>query len=256
MSDNNLNKIDNTVDNTVDNNITADNNNVSNKQTVNNDDKLNYVVNITGDVIEKILKSPSQGDEEKVKLAVATGTEIAKKQLYPEIEKLRAKLATLEKELENKSKDSVDKNVLDRLSTEKTELESKLKIVEDELVKTVSIINDLQNKFNQSQLLAYKNQKVAELGGRVVESLIKGNTKEEIDASIEVAKKEYERIEESLKKEYRLPTIPVDTEPKQEPVEVKRIIEPTRENLNDWSQRRNEILQKVYADARKKLGYE
>lgn len=256
MSDKNLNTQNEEPVKNVNNNQTVDSNN-SNQSTVNSDDKLNYVVNITGDVIEKILKSPSQGDEEKIKLAVATGTEIAKKQLYPEIEKLRAKLSSLENELENKSKDAVDKDILNKLNTEKTELESKLKIVEDELVKTVSTIKELQDKFNQSQLLAYKNKKIAELGGRVVESLIKGNTKEEIDASIEVAKKEYERIEESLKKEYRLPTIPVTKEKEEEePIEVKRITEINRESLTDWAQKRNEILQKVYADARKKLGYE
>lgn len=64
------------------------------------------------------------------------------------------------------------------------------------------LLKDIEKEREQARLAevkAYRTQKIAEANGELIEALVKGNTKEEIDASIEVAKAEYQKIVAPLK---------------------------------------------------------
>lgn len=73
-----------------------------------------------------------------------------------------------------------------------------LKESQDNLVKEMELERE---KARLAKLESYKAGKIAEAQGEIVAGMVKGNTEEEIDASIEVAKAEYQKIVSPLKQQ-------------------------------------------------------
>ena len=128
-----------------------------------------------------------------------------KNKLYPEIERLKA---------ESNSKTQKMNDLMLALGTKENEIASLKKELEktksgqannEELVKAQATITDLtaqleaeKKKTNQIELDYYKKAKLQEAKGQIIEDLVSGNTKEEIDASIEASKARYAEIVASI----------------------------------------------------------
>jgi len=223
------------------------------------EEKLPDVV-IPEKVVKEIKDKTSDNIDEKIKEALRKGSDITKGQLYPEIKRQKEKIKQLNDAIEAKKAEEVSttktKEELTKIESEKAELSDKLKIVEDALVETTSKLEDLTIDYTSTKLESYKLNKIAKAKGKLVAGMVVGKTEAEIDAAIEVAKSEYERIENSMKKEFKIPEKKEETLEDKEalkPTTVTRI-DPSRESTTDWSKKRSDILSKVYKEAREKLG--
>lgn len=230
------------------NDVNKDTNNTTPVQTVK--------VELGGDLIDQILQAKTEKLEDKIKIALQKGTELAKQQLYPEISRLKSKISELES-LSNQAKDlNVKNELVESLQKQKEELEAKLKYVEDSLVKTTTDLEFLTKKVTQAELEAYRNRVIAENKGKIIESLVIGNSIEEINASLENAKKEYEKIEMELKSKYRLPEKPAEETSgnnQQKEIDVKRINPTNRNEILDWENKRKQILSELYSKFTQKM---
>lgn len=155
--------------------------------------------------------------EEKSKPAPESQSEMTTEQLrkLPQVSKLMEEARSQEKQklyktLENKETE------LTNLKTEIEELKTKLRDKENENLSEVEILqkeirelndkhNELQEKFvseqeraekekKDAELAAYKERRLREEGEELVTSLVGGNSEEEIEQSIELAKTEYQNI--------------------------------------------------------------
>lgn len=110
-------------------------------------------------------------------------------------------------------------NTIKQLNQTVSDLEAKLKTKEDatvehekELLATIQSLKETQDKLikdmetekdnaRKAKLESYKASKIAEAKGEIVAGLVRGDSEEEIDASIEVAKAEYQNIVAPLKQQ-------------------------------------------------------
>jgi hypothetical protein len=220
--------------------------------------------------ISTLAKQENVDTEALVRNAIKKGSKIAKEQLYPEINRLKNKLGELTTQI-NASKEEASESKIDtdkltklesdkaKLEQEKLEVEDKLGIVEDALVETTHKVDELSVRLNNKELQDYADEKIAELekdGHKVIKRLVGGKTKEEIDNSIEIAKSEYERVQNTVKKDFKIPEkTDTTTEEKEDPkpITVNRIgTDPA--SLNTWKKDKSTVLADVYAEARRNMG--
>lgn len=152
-----------------------------------------------------------------------------KDKLYPEIEGLKTKVKNLEADLAAKNKEvrelndqikNADTNndaskqelqkKIDQLEAEittlkdkkqksATENEEKLqKQVDDLIARLDKQERDSEEAAKKMKLEMFKKDKIAEAKGELIEELVKGETEEEITASIETAKTKYKEIVEKV----------------------------------------------------------
>lgn len=202
-------------------------------------------------------------------------TKTVKDQLYPEIKRSKDKVTELNSKLKDletqKPKNAEDQKKIDdekaslnsQLESAKTEneqLTTKLKALEDVTVDAVNRLNELDTKLSEKDLSEYRLQKINDVranGDNLVESLVTGKTKEEIDASVEKAKTEYSNIVDGVRKNLNLPSTAEEkqTQQKQEQQKeeqeklnnVTRIATPN--DFKNWKGTRDEILKHAYRQA-------
>lgn len=187
---------------------------------------------------------------------IAKARQEEKEKLYPQIERLKAenaslvqkvndyllkiaekdeKISSLEKELETLK---ANPNITEEYKTLKEEVE-RLRRENEELK------NTYEQKLTAIELEYYKKEKIAEANGKIIPELVTGNTKEEIDNSIELAKKRYEEIVSSVAK--------VGT-----PTTNLPPVNPKNTNTQSFSDLNLEDLMRMsskeWAEVRKKLG--
>lgn len=141
-----------------------------------------------------------------------------KEKLYPKIEKLEGEKATLIEKNNNlmlqvgeketvisslkaeleKTKKEMNKSESEEVKQLKAHVESLTKQLEEATANTVDV-EELRNSIrteidSEYQVKLYKEQKLNEFGNVIIPELVSGNTKEEIDASLEVAKTRFNEI--------------------------------------------------------------
>ena len=112
-------------------------------------------------------------------------------------------------------KDNTIKQLNDSIADLQTQLKTKEEVTmegEKLLLEQIQAMKEAQDKLIQemeiekeqarlAKVQAYKTSKIAEANGEIIEALVKGASEEEIDASIEVAKAEYQKIVAPLKQQ-------------------------------------------------------
>lgn len=144
-------------------------------------------------LLENLDKSKALSYTEVVELVKNAGKEgytTSKNQLYNEITKLKAEVKKLS---------------TPKTDNEKEILAAKVGILEDKLVELSETLVNVKKESETDKLEAHKAKVIAANKGLIVESLVKGNTIEEINASLKVAKEERTKIEEELKSKIKLP---------------------------------------------------
>lgn len=114
------------------------------------------------------------------------------------IKELQEEVAKLEKEVENRE---------DENQTELELLMDKLEDMENTVNELEKENKEIQQKREQDKLEAYKEKRIREVrenGDDLITKLVGGNSKEEIDESIEQAKSEYEKISSEVEKEFEI----------------------------------------------------
>ena len=227
-------------------------------------------------ILNAIEELKNKGEKDSISLeeakaliskGIQKGATIAKDQLNKTIENLKTtvkdlkadKTATEKKitDLEAKINSSKPAENTDELAKVKTELEGELKKTKDKLdlmenkaVDAVQRVQTLENDVKAKELENYRLQKVSENAGKLIPDLVKGATKEEIDASIEVAKARYNEIVESVKKGAKLPTEKEEKkEEEKKETEVKRINVSDKVDISTYKAERKKIADAIYKEA-------
>ena len=216
-------------------------NNSSDNNTAN--EVKNFNISLSGDLIDQIVQAKTEKLEDKIKIALQKGIEMTKQQLYPEISRLKSKLSELESLSAQAKELDVKGELIKSLETQKIEYENKIKSMEEMMQKTTSELNELTQKIKQAELESYRNKIIADNKGKIVESLVKGNSIEELNSSLEVAKQEYEKIVDRFKNEYRIPEKPIEDNIAPTPIEVRRINPADRSQVLTWEQEKKKILE-------------
>lgn len=207
------------------------------------DDKKPITIKIE---VPKVEPNKSYTAEEAQKFiddAIKAGQNIAKGQLYPEITKLKAKVETLDSNIQGK----VDPAELEKLSAEKEVTVKKLTALEDAYIASKQQLDGLETQLRTEKLESYKQKKIASSDGKIIPELVVGNSTEEIDTSIEKAKVKYAEIQNELRQKYNLPT-EVDVKKKENEQEEKIVINRlgTKADLGKWELQRKDLLKEVY----------
>tara|TARA_Y100000310_G_scaffold337016_1_gene423018 strand:- start:3605 stop:4354 length:750 start_codon:yes stop_codon:yes gene_type:complete len=130
-----------------------------------------------------------------------------KSKLYKTIEGLKNQIADLKnvkddlssqmeevrEELDTKKNDSLTEQEVQRKEFNKS-LERQNKTID----KLEGKLGEFQTQVRVKELELYKYQKVQEAGSDIVASMVNGDTEEAIDASVERAKEEYQRIADQI----------------------------------------------------------
>lgn len=134
---------------------------------------------------------------------IAKARQEEKEKLYPEITKLKADLEEKIKRVNQLLISLGEKDEsIKKLESQLAEVEKGSKKSESEVVKQLNLkIEELTNalalkdgEIASVKIESYKSQKISECGGKLIPELVMGQTQEEIDASIQVAKQRYEDI--------------------------------------------------------------
>ena len=181
-----------------------------------------------GNGIEEEVKNPEQPEQEVPKPQgtvnfedlVAKAREEEKAKLYPQIEKLKKDkndlllvvaekdkaIKDLEKEITSlqKNHSKLAKDVEESTSTNKVVQEQALLISQLE-----QQLEDIQSQYelevNSLKINSYREKQIASAGGAIIPELVTGNTEEEINASIELAKQRYAQIQEQAMASVQMP---------------------------------------------------
>lgn len=243
------------------------------KQTTEKNDDVNI------QVTPKTVASDKTYSAEEVNNLLAENTrnttKTVKDQLYPEIKRSKDKVTDLNnklKELETQKPKNADEqkkvddekaNLQTQLETAKAEnaqLNTKLKALEDVTVDAVNRLNELDSKLSEKDLSEYRLQRINDVrskGDNLVDSLVVGKTKEEIDASVEKAKAEYSNIVDGVRKSMKLPSVAEEQETQQQNAQKKeeqeKLAKVTRiatpNDFKNWKGTRDEILKSAYRSA-------
>ena len=160
-----------------------------------------------------------------------------KDKLYGEIQKREKKIKDLEGEiglLNDKLKSSTETS-----TNEQAELKAELQKLSD----TVSI---LQKDIRDKELALFREKALKEAGDELILDLVRGETEEEITASIELAKTRYQEItEKAMSKKHKVEA-PKPTNP-QQPSSVKQLTpqEIAKMSLEEWSKHREMVKQQL-----------
>ena len=210
--------------------------------------------------IEDLLSKVRQQEKEKhyktidkLKVQVKTLTEQHNEDLL-KVADLENKLADAEKKVSEANKDDSSavvtlKEELSKIQSEKKELEEKIKAFETaEIPSREDIEKEVREELSKEyEVRTYKAEKLAELKDEIlVPELVMGDTKEEIDKSIEAAKKRSDEIRKSLGA-------------KKSPARKSNPSNPDTSNVHESQVDLNEIAtmdvgSKEYRELRKKLG--
>ncbi len=230
-----------------------------NKGVLSDDD----IKKIEDTVVSKVLPQLINKDKKEYSLdevnnlvieATKKGAKITKDQLYSEIDKLKVKVKEATDTIKSlKEKTDGDKSAeLSAIEQEKALLLEKLKIIEDKAVEAISTSNKLKSDIEKERINSYISKRIMDEKGKLIAGMVKGNTKEEVEASIVEAKAEYEKIENGIKERLNLPAEPTpDIDNDGNPIEPKPISVNRIENtsdLRDYSKKRDNILKQVYAE--------
>ena len=151
---------------------------------------------------------------------IARARKEEKDKLYPKIQKLEGENASLvekhnkalltiankDQEIEElkarvNNTNATDSEEVKNLKAEIKELKKQVKEYEANIVDPEKIREEISAEY---EVKLYKEQKLREVGEEVIPELVFGNTKEEIDQSIEVAKSRYQ----SIVGKYKTPEVP------------------------------------------------
>lgn len=187
---------------------------------------------------------------------IAKARQEEKEKLYPQIEKLKNEVANLTQKVNDyilklAEKDEQIKKLKEELQNlnanpDLTKEYNKLKKEVEELrAENERLKQEYETKINSIELEYYKKEKIAELQGKLIPELVTGTTKEEIDASIELARKRYEEIIQSAISTQQNSYVIPPANPKNTPQTVI-------DNMNYDDIMR--LSPKEWAEVRKKLG--
>ena len=203
-------------------------------------DKLNIKKedNYTGDQVSKLLK-------EVGKNASVT----SKNQLYSEISRLKGKLKEV-----SESKSTVSNEEKEKLENEKSELKTQIKVLEDAVVEVTNQFKDYKENDTKEKLADYRAEKIKQAGGKIVEEMVVGNSREEIDAAFDKAKEKYKEVEEGVRKNLKLPSLDEEKEKKEKeekepPKPIERLDVSNPQALTDYKRNRKTVLDDVYKRA-------
>lgn len=178
---------------------------------------------------EEEVKTPETKPEQEVPKPQGTvnfedlvkkAREEEKSKLYPQIEKLKKDkndlllvvaekdkaIKDLEKEITElqKNHSKLAKDVEESTSTNKVVQEQALLISQLE-----QQLEDIQAQYeldvNSLKINSYREKQIALAGGAIIPELVTGNTEEEINASIELAKQRYAQIQEQAMSSVQMP---------------------------------------------------
>lgn len=210
--------------------------------------------------IEDLLSKVRQQEKEKhyktidkLKVQVKTLTEQHNADLI-KIAEAEQKLAESEKKLADAGKDDSSavvtlKEELSKIQSEKKTLEEKLNALQEaELPSREEIEKEVRDELSREyEVRTYKAEKLAELKDEIlVPELVMGETKEEIDKSIEAAKKRSDEIRKSLGAKKSAGRKSNPSNPDTSGVHESQV------DLNKIATM--DVTSKEYADLRKKLG--
>lgn len=241
--------------------------------------EINNKVDVAADETEKVdlnIKSKSiQIDAPNKKFSIdevnkliqeatQSGVQIAKQQLYSEIDRLKGKLkentenlkkiekTAPETEAEKKALLEEKEKIVKELADSKTQLtdaNNKLKKVEDTAIDAITQVNSLRDSLAKKEIESYRLQKIAESEGKLIPEMVAGSTIEEIDKSVEKAKEKYLNVLESVRKDLNLPKVPlkekIEGVSPDEKLEIKRLAK--QSDFSDWKGSREEVRRKIYA---------
>lgn len=145
---------------------------------------------------------------------IANARRQEKEKLYPQIKKLEddknalieknnnnllalgekdSEIASLKKQLKELTEASTkgDSEVVKQLKKQVSDLQKENEDLKANTVSREDVENEIKAEY---EVKLYREQQLREAGDHVIPELITGSTKEEIDASIELAKKRYEEI--------------------------------------------------------------
>lgn len=154
---------------------------------------------------------------------IAKAREDEKKKLYPKItalEETNAKLveknnallikvANLEEEVSQLKNQGhkTESDIVKQLKADKKELSTKLKALEDSVVDEATLRESIRKELEgEYEVKLYKSNKIGELKDEIIPELVTGNTKEEIDASLEIAKTKFKEIQERILGSVKIPS--------------------------------------------------
>lgn len=214
-------------------------------------------------VIDKSKKYSAEEVEALVLKARQSGHTTAKNQLQDEIIRLRkivddkksdsnGSAAKTPEEIEAE-KLKAEKDALEKSEAQRQieELSKKLKVMEDGFVEEASKREAIEKDLARERLELYKKGLIAEAKGALFVSLVRGNTKEEIDASFVEAKKAYADEQEKLRKEMKLPSEPTpeEIEARNKPLDIKRISLADKAGQEEYKKVRNTQIRQAYERA-------
>ena len=148
----------------------------------------------------------------------------------------------LKKQLEQKGEDLLmnEKELLEKIES--------LSKTQDELLKQ---IGEEKEANRLAKLETYKQGKIAEANGELIESLVFGNTEEEINASVELAKAEYQKITAPLKQQLEqsnkpnLNNAPTPTNPTPAPINSFTADQLKNMSASEYAKYRESILKNL-----------
>lgn len=227
------------------------------------DDDVN--LDKVGIKVDKLTYSP---EEVQTLIAEATrkGAKISKDQLHKEIEKQKSEAQRLDGELKKlqeaqkaqQSQQDQQKSAEAeaQLKAQLEEVSKKLELMETSVVDQAAKAQELEARLQAEKLMTYAQQRIAEAQGRIIPELVRGNSKDEIDKAVQLAKARFEEIELSLKNSLKLPSATLQsttgadqqTQESQQ-TQVERVEFKNMRDRDLYKAKRAEILQKIYAEA-------
>lgn len=173
-----------------------------------------------------------------------------KNQLYPEIDRQKAKLLELENTLKTANEKDKEKIMIEKAEVEKQnkELAEQLAKVNEQLKAVAEKTSEIEKKSSEKELNDHRSKLLAENKGSIVDELVTGKTIEELNASIEKAKAKYKEIEEGVRGKLNLPKAPTpeEIEIQNKPVNVDRIDVTNGRVVNDYRKNRNTLREEIY----------
>lgn len=197
--------------------------------------------------------------EEHVTKATRSGFSIAKNQLNDNITKLKSKVGTLESEkiaLDSKVAELVKAGDTEKAKEEQAKVDElkkeldltakKLEVMEDAGAKAIKEVQTLRGEITKKELDNYRLKKISEAGGDIIPELVSGNTVEEIDASVAVAKKKHEEYEASLRKKLNIPAEKKKEQEEDKEIPIPDVALTNKASVKDWEKDRAQITADVY----------
>jgi len=172
---------------------------------------------ISKDELNKRITEELQKEKDKLYSSLEHSKNDAKKSREL-IESLKKEQDKIREEAEKKARKEAEEEYKKKLESmsdyeriqeemKQKEIEYKKKFEENnKTLKSLQELLEIEQKERKEALLKaelseYTRQQIAAAGGRIIQELVQGNTKEQIDASIELAKQKYEEYQLRAKEE-------------------------------------------------------